>query len=206
MQGESKILIVDVEPQITRALRTSLGANGYAVQIANDGDFGLSIFEDWNPDLVITDLSIPNMMGVELCGHIRDRSEVPIIILSVKGDERSKIEALDKGADDYIVKPFSINELLARVRAHLRRVKAANEPQLTEPVRAGDFQVDFEARIVLVTGRRIRLTPKEFDLLVYIGAASRKGPNPSNAAQRRLGRAKSSTTRVPTSICESAST
>ena len=116
-----RVLIVDDEPQITRVLRTSLDAHAYDVRVANDGDTALQIAHDWPPDLMITDLSMPAMDGLELCRRFRQKSNAPIIVLSVKGEERTKVQALDAGADDYVTKPFGINELLARVRANLRR-------------------------------------------------------------------------------------
>ena len=110
-----RILIVDDEPQITRVLRTSLDAHGYDLRVANDGDTALQIARDWTPDLMITDLSMPVMDGLELCRRFRRNSNAPIIVLSVKGEERTKVQALDAGADDYVTKPFGINELLARL-------------------------------------------------------------------------------------------
>ncbi len=117
----AKILIVDDEPQIIRVLRTALSTQGYNVRIAANGIEGADIARDWQPDLVITDVSMPEMNGVELCRELRASSRVPIIVLSVRNNERMKIEALDAGADDYVTKPFSIQELQARVRAQLRR-------------------------------------------------------------------------------------
>ncbi len=116
-----RILVIDDEPQITRVLRAALAAQGYDVRIANDPDEGLRLFRDWTPDLVVTDLMMPGISGVDVCRTIRSRSTTPIVVLSVREHERSKVEALDAGADDYITKPFGIQELLARVRAHLRR-------------------------------------------------------------------------------------
>ena len=116
-----KILLVDDETQITRTLKRSLMAHRYDVRAAADGESAMDLFSDWSPDLVITDLSMPEMSGVELCRELRKKSQVPIIVLSVKGEEKSKVEALDAGADDYVTKPFGIDELLARVRANLRR-------------------------------------------------------------------------------------
>jgi two-component system KDP operon response regulator KdpE len=169
MAEKPRILVVDDEPQITRVLRASLGMHGYDIQVANDGEAGLDIFNDWKPDLVITDLSMPKMTGIELCEKIRSHSEVPIIVLSVRGEDNSKIEALDKGADDYVTKPFSINELLARIRANLRRAGAAKEDEEPgEPIDIGDFHIDLQTRVVAVDGREVHLTPKEFDLLVYM--------------------------------------
>jgi two-component system KDP operon response regulator KdpE len=169
----NKILVVDDEPQITRVLRTSLTSRGYEVRVANDGESALDLFKDWSPDLVITDLSMPNMTGIELCRHLRTKSQVPIIVLSVKGEERIKVEALDSGADDYVTKPFSINELLARIRAALRRTPVAQEPELPSTIAIGDFRIDHQTRIVTVRNKEVHLTPKEFDLLAFM--ASRPG-------------------------------
>src|SRR6516164_1943763 len=128
MTERSRILVVDDETQITRVLKTALNSQGYEVKTAADGESGFHAVLDWLPDLVITDLAMPGMSGVELCRAVRQRSQVPIIVLSVRGEEKSKIEALDAGADDYVTKPFSVNELMARVRANLRRTIAATEP------------------------------------------------------------------------------
>jgi two-component system KDP operon response regulator KdpE len=168
MSGRTKILVVDDEPQITRVLRTSLSSHGYEVSVANDGESALKVLQDWNPDLIITDVSMPKMTGIELCESIRDNSQVPIIVLSVRGEDKSKIEALDKGADDYVTKPFSINELLARIRANLRRANLYKEPQSSEPIAIGDFRIDLQTRIVSVKEKELHLTPKEFELLVYM--------------------------------------
>lgn len=165
MPEHSRILVVDDESQITRVLRTSLNAQRYDVRVANDGEAALELMKDWNPDLVITDLQMPRMDGITLCREIRTRSEVPIIVLSVKGDDSTKVKALDLGADDYVTKPFSMNELLARVRANLRRAPSA-EPE--QRIQTGDFDIDLDAHIVKVSGREVHLTPKEFDLLVYL--------------------------------------
>ena len=162
---KSRILVVDDEPQITRVLRTVLTSQGYQVQTAAEGQAALSSFAAWRPELVITDLVMPHMDGLELCRRIRAVSSVPIIVLSVKGEERTKVEALDCGADDYVTKPFGIDELLARVRAALRRGTSEVEVGAFE---AGEFRVDLEGRRVHVRGQEVRLTPKEFDLFVYL--------------------------------------
>jgi two-component system KDP operon response regulator KdpE len=167
MAERSRILVVDDETQITRVLKTTLNTQGYEVKTAADGESGCHAVFDWLPDLVITDLSMPGMSGVELCRAIRQRSQVPIIVLSVRGEERSKIEALDAGADDYVTKPFSVNELLARVRANLRRVTAAAETAAA-PIQEGDFHIDPESRLVRVGDKEVHLTPKEFDLLIFM--------------------------------------
>ena len=167
MTTAHKILVVDDEAQIIRVLRRSLTTHRYDVRTAADGQAGLELFHDWHPDLVITDISMPEMTGLELCREIRKTSQAPIIVLSVKGEEHSKVEALDAGADDYITKPFGIDELMARVRAALRRVPInAEQPQ--SHLSEGDFVIDLAARKILVRQHEIHLTPKEFDLLVYL--------------------------------------
>ena len=123
------MLVVDDEPQITRVLRTTLSSQGYDIRAANDGETALEIMKDWTPNLVITDLSMPNMDGLELCRRLRPATQIPIIVLSVKGEEKTKVQALDAGADDYVTKPFGIEELLARIRANLRRVPAGENWQ-----------------------------------------------------------------------------
>ncbi len=162
---KSRVLVVDDEPQITRVLRTVLTSQGYQVRVAAEGESALSNFAEWRPELVITDLYMPRMDGIELCRRIRAVSAVPIIVLSVKGEERTKVEALDSGADDYVTKPFGIDELLARVRAALRRGGGEAD---TASFDVGEFRVDLEARRVHARGQEIRLTPKEFDLFVYM--------------------------------------
>jgi two-component system, OmpR family, KDP operon response regulator KdpE len=168
MNDKPRILVVDDEPQLTRVLRTGLTSRGYDVRAAADGLAGFETFSDWHPDLVITDLAMPVMDGLELCRRVRAISPVPIIVLSAKGEEKTKVEALDLGADDFVTKPFGIDELLARVRASLRRAATvlSSEPESTV-LTAGDFHVDLETRKVTVVGREVHLTPKEFDLLVY---------------------------------------
>ena len=165
--GKGNILVVDDESQITRVLKTTLSSHGYGTRTAADGDEAVLMMKDWSPDLLITDLRMPNMDGLELCRRVRLNSQIPIIVLSVRGEERIKVEALDAGADDYVTKPFSTNELLARVRAALRR--ASSKQALEEHViDVGDFHVDLQTRSVLVKDRSVHLTPKEFDLLVYL--------------------------------------
>jgi two-component system, OmpR family, KDP operon response regulator KdpE len=172
MQTRPHILVVDDESQITRVLRTTLSAQGYEIRVANDGETALEMVKDFAPDLVITDLAMPNMNGIELCRNLRRVSQVPILVLSVRGEERSKVEALDSGADDYITKPFSTGELLARVRAALRRAPPVSETKTK--IEDGDFSIDLEARLVTVAGREIRLTPKEFEVLFYMAQHPRK--------------------------------
>ncbi|HEY6374429.1 MAG TPA: response regulator transcription factor [Edaphobacter sp.] len=163
----AKVLIVDDEPQITRVLRTALSTQGYSLRVAANGVEGMEAVHEWRPDLVITDLAMPQMDGVELCRSIRAVSEVPILVLSVRNQDRTKIEALDAGADDYVTKPFSIQELQARVRAQLRR-RFAGTPEAQQVIALGDFVIDIPQHRVLVRGQDIHLTPKQFDLLVTL--------------------------------------
>ena len=166
MESKQRILVVDDEPQLTRVLRRSLTTKGYDVRVAGDGEFALQTFRDWPPALVITDLAMPNLSGLDLCRRLRAISEVPIIVLSVRGEEKTKVEALDAGADDYITKPFGMDELLARIRAALRRKPATDSnAQILE---AGDFRIDLDAHTATQAGKELRLTPKEFDLLVHL--------------------------------------
>jgi len=167
MESSAKrVLVVDDDPLILRALRSSLKVNRFDVRTASDVEAALDLFRDWSPNLIVTDLSMPLMDGLELCRQIRRFSDIPIIVLSVKGEEKIKIEALDLGADDYITKPFSIDELLARIRANLRRVTAGrNEESVIE---AGDFLINLASYQVFVRGVKIHLTPKEFELLTYL--------------------------------------
>ncbi|HVU45973.1 MAG TPA: response regulator transcription factor [Terracidiphilus sp.] len=165
-----RVLVIDDEPQITRVLRAALSAQGYDVRTANEPEEGLQVFRDWPPDLVITDLMMPGMSGVEVCRAIRSRASTPIVVLSVRDHERSKVEALDAGADDYVTKPFSIQELQARVRAHLRRAPERE----TTAIELGDFVVDANAHSVTLQGKLIHLTPKEFDLLLHLARHSGK--------------------------------
>jgi two-component system KDP operon response regulator KdpE len=172
MESKQRILVVDDEPQLTRVLRRSLMAKGYDVRIAGDGEFAMQTFRDWPAELVITDLAMPNVNGLELCRQLRAISEVPIIVLSVRGEEATKVEALDAGADDYITKPFGMDELLARIRANLRRKPVTDsQGQLLE---VGEFLIDLEAHTASQRGKALRLTPKEFDLLVHMVRSSGK--------------------------------
>jgi two-component system KDP operon response regulator KdpE len=163
-----RILIVDDERQITRVLRTSLQSSGYDVSIANNGLEGFELFRSTSPDLVITDLAMPEMDGLELTRAIRRLAETPIIVLSVREQETMKVAALDEGADDYVTKPFSIAELLARVRANLR--KSAREEPAQAELTVGDLYVHTASRVVRVRGTETHLTPKEFDLLLLLAS------------------------------------
>jgi two-component system KDP operon response regulator KdpE len=159
-----RILVVDDERQITRMLRASLQSSGYEVLTANNGVEGLERFESGRPDLIITDLAMPEMNGLELTQAVRRLDRTPIIVLSVRDADAMKVQALDEGADDYLTKPFSIPELLARIRAQFRRT-TTEEPEQTR-FETGDFVIDADAHTVSVRGQAIHLTPKEFDLLL----------------------------------------
>ena len=160
-----RILVIDDNRDSADVLARLLRLQGKVVEVAYDGFKGLEAAIASRPDVVVTDLSMPNMNGLKLCQRLREISSVPIIVLSVKGDEATKVEALDAGADDYVTKPFGMGELLARVRAALRRSPEATQEGTL--IADGDFTVDLETREVRVGGREIRLSPKEFDLLVY---------------------------------------
>lgn len=166
MESKKRILVVDDEPQITLVLRSGLVKHGYDVRVAAEGESALELFQSWMPHLVLTDLSMPNMNGLELCRRLRTITSVPIIILSVRGEEKTKIETLDAGADDYVTKPFGMAELVARVRAALRR-SPPPENDLTTILEEEDFRIDLESRDVRVLDKEVRLSPKEFELLVY---------------------------------------
>jgi two-component system KDP operon response regulator KdpE len=167
-QGErAKLLLVDDESQILRTLQATLASQGYEIKTAPNGLDGLILFREWRPDLVITDLSMPEMSGVELCREIRSIASTPIIVLSVREQEGAKVAALDAGADDYVTKPFNIQELKARVRAQLRRQGAQQAP-MNQSVKVGDFVIDVPEHRVTVRGTDIHLTPKQFDLLLFM--------------------------------------
>ena len=167
MADKKRILVIDDEPQITRVLRTALTGSGYEVRTANDGLAGLRSVREWQPDLVVTDISMPNMNGIELCRQLRAESTLPIIVLSVKGEEKTKVEALDAGADDYVTKPVGMDELLARVRRNLARAQPTEDPA-KRTIAIGDFKIDADAFRVSVKNIDVRLTPKEFELLLYL--------------------------------------
>lgn len=160
-----RILVIDDEPQIKRMLRTSLQSSGYEVILAANGLEGLAEFEKHQPDLVITDLAMPEMNGLELTQAVRRIASTPIIVLSVRDTDVMKISALDQGADDYLTKPFSMPELLARVRAQLRRIPETEV--VASHLEVGDFTIDTDAHEVTVRGEIVHLTPKEFDLLLH---------------------------------------
>src|ERR1700759_2672007 len=162
-----RVLVVDDEAQITRVLRTALSAQGYDVRAANEPEEALRLFEEWSPDLIVTDLMMPGMSGGGLCRRVRSKAATPIIVLSVRDQERSKVAALDAGADDYVTKPFSIEELLARIRAALRRSPTSPEGG-PRAFHSPELEIGFETRRVHANGKDVRLTPKEFELLRYL--------------------------------------
>jgi two-component system KDP operon response regulator KdpE len=158
----AQILITDDEPQIRRVLRTTLISQGYAVVEARNGDEALEMVRAEHVDLILLDVNMPGISGLEVCREIRRTSDVPIIMLTVRNSEADKVQALDAGADDYVVKPFGAEELMARIRAALRRAAPTEAPP---PFVSHDLEIDFEKRVVRVKGNAVRLTPKEFELL-----------------------------------------
>jgi two-component system, OmpR family, KDP operon response regulator KdpE len=157
--------VVDDEPQIRRVMRTTLSSQGYVITEAKTGEEALELMRKERPDLILLDVNMPGMGGLEACREIRRASDAPIIMLTIRNAERDKVAALDAGADDYVVKPFGIEELLARIRAALRRFSPADA---IPPFVSKDLTIDFESRLVNVRGRTVHLTPKEYDVLKYL--------------------------------------
>ncbi len=160
-----RVLIVDDEPAILAAMAPLLRARGYEVSTAASGRRTLDALEHERPDLIVLDLGLPDMDGIEVCRLIRDGSSTPIIVLSARGKEADKVAALDAGADDYVTKPFGVEELMARIRVALRRIEPPGTPE--GQIVAGDLVIDRDRRRVLRGDEEIRLTPKEFELLVF---------------------------------------
>lgn len=166
MKPGAKVLVVDDEPQIRRSLQVSLEEKGYGVLLAEDAEKALHLLNDHPPDVIVMDLLLPGIDGIELTSRIRKQSTVPIIFVSAIGEERKKVEALELGADDYVTKPFGMEELLARIRSLLRRTAGT---QQIEPVfSCGDLMINFDRREVRVNDELIKLTPTEYDLLKYL--------------------------------------
>jgi two-component system, OmpR family, KDP operon response regulator KdpE len=161
----ANILVVDDEPQIRRVMRATLSSQGYVITEAKTGEEALEMMRKERPDLILLDVNMPGMGGLEACREIRRASDAPIIMLTIRNAERDKVAALDAGADDYVVKPFGIEELLARIRAALRRFSPADA---IPPFVSKDLTIDFESRLVNVRGRTVHLTPKEYDVLKYL--------------------------------------
>jgi len=164
-----RILVVDDEPQIRRVLRATLTAQGYEVTDARNGEDALAALRNSRFDLVLLDMNMPGMGGVETCRQIREGSEVAVIMLTVHDTEQDKVAALDAGADDYVTKPFGMQELLARIRAAMRRVPASVGGG-GETIRLDNVEINLATRRVISKGKEVRLTPKEFDLLQYFVA------------------------------------
>ncbi len=169
MNKEPLILLIDDEPQILRALKTILSSGHFQVISAVTGEQGIALAAAQQPDVIILDLSLPDMDGIEVCEQIREWSRIPIIVLSVRDNERDKVAALDKGADDYLTKPFNIQELLARIRVALRHSTQSLGNKVTL-IQSGPLSVDLARHITLLNGNEIKLTSTEFKLLAYLAA------------------------------------
>jgi len=167
-----KIFIVDDEPQIVKVLKAYLEKAGYQVVTADDGKNALGIFQREKPDFLILDLNLPGLDGLEVCKSIRRDSNIPILMLTARVEEADKLIGLELGADDYVIKPFSPREVVARVRTILRR--AAAEPSQANVIQVGDLQIDLEQHSVMLSDRPVELTPTEFDLLVVLARQPRR--------------------------------
>lgn len=178
MMNAATILVVDDEPQIRRVMLTTLASQGYSVVEVRSGEEALEKVRDMRPDLILLDVNLPGISGLETCREIRTTCDAPIIMLTVRNTERDKVQALDAGADDYVVKPFGVEELMARIRAALRRAAPSDA---TPPFISDDLTIDFEKRTVMVHDNPVRLTPKEFELLRQLVSNSGKAQ-----AHRRL--------------------
>jgi two-component system KDP operon response regulator KdpE len=162
-----RILVVDDEPQIRRALRVALRANGYDVTEAENGGEAIDTVAVERPDLVILDLALPDLDGIEVVKRLREWTQTPVIVLSAHGDDQAKVRALDEGADDFVTKPFSVPELLARMRVAIRHASRVG-PEGEQIVRAGDVEIDLGRRVVTRAGDEVHLTPTEYGLLRYL--------------------------------------
>jgi len=169
MNRDPLILLIDDEPQILRALKTILSAGHFRVIAANTGEGGIALAASQSPDVIILDLALPDMDGIQVCEQIREWSAVPIIVLSVRDGEREKVAALDKGADDYLTKPFNIEELMARIRVALRH-SAQSIGNKETVIKAGSLLIDLARHLVLLNGEEVKLTATEFKLLSYLAA------------------------------------
>jgi two-component system KDP operon response regulator KdpE len=164
MKRKARILVVDDELEIVRALQRSLAGHGYEVLVAGSGEESLAAIGMRSPDLVLLDLALPGMSGLEVCRRVREQSDLPIIVISAKDKERDKVLALDLGADDYVSKPFGINEVLARIRVALRHAERM-APRVEPTMKAGALEIDFAQQLVTLDGKEVKLTPTEYDLL-----------------------------------------
>jgi DNA-binding response OmpR family regulator len=167
-EGSARILLVDDEQAVQTLLSYPLRKDGYEVISAHDGQEALQRFAEQRFDLVVLDLMLPKMDGIEVCRRLRSRSQVPIVMLTAKGDEIDKVVGLEMGADDYITKPFSMREFRSRIKAALRRSRMLGAGQVQEPISAGDLEIDFERRIVGLRGEEVRLTYVEFEILAAL--------------------------------------
>lgn len=168
MDDPATVLVVDDEPAIIRVVTAALGARGYRVLSATTGQEALAVVASLAPSVVVLDLRLPDIDGIEVCRRIRAWSDVPIIVLTAEGADNSKVAALDEGADDYVTKPFSVPELLARVRVAIRHRRPADEPADTSILTVGDLRIDLSQRLVSVGARPVELTPKEFGFLAVL--------------------------------------
>jgi two-component system KDP operon response regulator KdpE len=162
------ILVVDDEAPVLRTLKRNLSGYGYEVLTAADGVEALACVEENRPDLMLLDLNMPRLSGLEVCRRIRKWNQMPIIVLSARGDEQQKVEALDLGADDYLTKPFGMSELLARIRAALRRTGQPTKDETFKEFSLDGFSINFEQHLVTVDGQEVKLTPQQFELLKYL--------------------------------------
>jgi two-component system response regulator RegX3 len=180
----TRIMLIDDEPLITDALTYSLQREGYEVETVNDGAVALDAIQAYQPDIVVLDIMLPGMSGMEICRQLRTRSRVPVIMLTARGDELDRILGLEVGADDYLAKPFSFHELLARIRAILRRVELDHQANAVNPLQIGSIRLDTTSRRSFVNQDEVRLSIREFDLLVYLmqnyGRALNRGELLSN--------------------------
>jgi two-component system KDP operon response regulator KdpE len=165
--SQGRVLVVDDDPQIRRVMRTTLTGAGYEVEDARSGEEALEKLRTGRHDLMVLDMNMPGMGGLETCRQVRAASDMAVIMLTVRNTEQDKVQALDAGADDFISKPFSTPELLARIRAALRRTPSSPEAG-PQRIALDNVEIDFQSRKLIVTGREVRLTPKEFDLLRYL--------------------------------------
>lgn len=165
----ARILVVDDEPQMRRVLARTLGANGFEVRAVATGEEALAALR-WHPDLILLDLMLPDLDGLDVAKRIREQDGAPILVLSARGEERQKVAALDLGADDYITKPFGAEELLARIRVALRHAAQTSAPI----IEAGDLRIDLERRLVSRGGQEVHLTPTEYEVLKYLAGHAGK--------------------------------
>jgi two-component system, OmpR family, KDP operon response regulator KdpE len=167
MSNQPHILVIDDEPQIVRALRTILSEKGYRITTANRGEEGLALAAASMPDIIILDIGLPDISGFEVCSRLREWTQAPIIVLSVRDNEQDKVAILDRGADDYLTKPFGIDELLARIRVALRH-RSTSQGATTPVVKMGDVTIDLANHIVMHGEAEVKLTATEFSLLAYL--------------------------------------